>query len=107
MFIESTISKRYLIAPEERNVLDSPLIPETLRSAGALIGVNSGSINIWLLWSQDWLRLKARVSLSFVFTAAWGGHTSIRLRYVLDEVTRLYRQVAILKQRLRLKNGIT
>ena len=31
--------------------------PETLRSAGARrIVVNSGSINIWLLWSQDWLR---------------------------------------------------
>ena len=35
------------------------------------------------------------------------GRVRFRGSVSLEELTRLYRQVAILKQRLRLKNGIT
>jgi len=48
MFIEPRL-QRFLLAPAERNVLALPLIAGTLRSAGARIVGNSGSIDIWLL----------------------------------------------------------
>jgi hypothetical protein len=45
--------------------------------------------------------------MRFGVTLFGGATPSFRFRSVVDDVTRLYRQVAILKQRLWLKNGIT
>ncbi len=53
MFIESAASKKFVLAPAERNIVWLPMT-ETLRSAGArVIEVEAVSINISLPWSEN------------------------------------------------------
>src|SRR5258708_31014755 len=53
MFIERRgISNRFFLAPWERNVLDFPIISGNIALRWSAGRGYSGSINIWLLWSQ-------------------------------------------------------
>ncbi len=55
MFIESATSKKFFLAPAERNIVWSDVpMTETLRSAGArVIELEAVSINISLPWSEN------------------------------------------------------